>query len=297
MGFSIGQVVTIKHDLKCGYHYDAYLTYVMQKYAGYSTQITGIPRGCSFQLKIDDGVFNWSPDMLEGYTGFYIGNHVLVDGIERVIVNSDYRDSEKRYQCDNGCWYTESELGRIAGFDYSNQTPPESLNVGDYVVVDINPIIRDYGGNSDWRCDTRSDRLMYNGSVGKITKIITGFHYVLDVDDSVYYSGYMLKKIGAKSPLAVGDAVLCNTGNNIGIIESIEGDTCSVSFKTNKVSLPTGSVIKLNARDIKLRQDVFGVGKSGNIITGYYSKDLNKYFVMSENFMSGELFDGEFTLA
>lgn len=298
MRYKIGDTVRIKSDLTDGLHYCAGLINPMLKYSGKQAIVNGISRKGFYRLNIDTSGFFWSPDMLEGYTGFYIGNHVLIDGVERVIVDERICNDGKysqEYQLDDGRWYIESQLTRIDGFDYSKQTLPEEFNEGDYVVVNINDKVSCYGGtNSDYTFFVNQRHLFENGHIKRISNIYRNGYYYLDDSTASSFSSYVLKKVISVAP-KVGDNVIYVKDNSIYTVDKIEGNLCLCSSHTcTEIIVLNKDLFVLNPVNITLNRDVFGVGKSGDELIAYYLKDVDKCYVITETFISGELFPGEY---
>lgn len=301
MKYKIGDRVRIKPNITDELHYECAVVEEMVRYAGCSATVISYT-GKTYRLSVDNGVWAWSPDTLEGYTGFYIGNHVLVDGVEHVIANiktliseSEGVDPPRTYQLEDGNWYPESQLGRIEGFGYSKQTRPECFNVGDYVIVRVNESIEVYGGihSYDAAC-TRSNHRENNNRIAKIIEHGIGYKYFIDIDSENAYSGYMLEKISFVSPKP-GDTVLHMRSEKILTVETVSDETCVLSCCTSDETITENirDVMVMKPASAMLYQDVYGVGKAGDMISGYYQPEIRKFVVETANFISGELFPEE----
>lgn len=300
MKYKIGDRVRIKPNITDELHYECSVVEEMVRYAGCSATVLGCTDKI-YRLSVDNGVWAWSPDTLEGYTGFYIGNHVLVDGVEHAIIDiktiiseSKGVDPPRTYQLEDGNWYPESQLGRIEGFDYSKQTRPECFNVGDYVIVRVNRAIEVYGGLHSY--DTVYTQSNHRENNNRIARIIgkDSDRYEIDIDNKDVYSGYMLEKISFAPPKP-GDTVLHMKSKKIWTVETVSDETCVVSRNTS------AETITENIRDLMivkpasamLLQDVYGVGKARDVISGFYQPEIRKFVVETANFISGELFPEE----
>lgn len=298
MRYQIGDTVRIKSDLTVGLHYCAGLVNSMLICSGKQAIVDRISDKGFYRLNIDDAGFFWSPDMLEGYTGFYIGNHVLIDGVERVIVDIQIRNGDKylqEYQLDDGRWYIESQLTRIDGFDYSKQTLPEEFDIGDYVIVNINDKVNCYGGTySDYSFFVNERHLSENGRIKRISHIYRDGYCYLDNSTVGIFSSYVLKKVIPVAP-KVGDNVIYTKDNSIYTVDKIEGNLCLCpSHSRTGITVLNKDLFVLTPVNITLNRDVFGVGKSGDEVIAYSLKDVDRCYVITETFISGELFPGEY---
>jgi len=301
MKYKIGDRVRIKPNITDELHYECCVVEEMVRYAGCSATVLECT-GKTYRLSADDGSWAWSPDTLEGYTGFYIGNHVIVNGVERVIIDikttiseSKGVDPQRTYQLEDGNWYSESQLGHIEGFDYSKQTLPEGFNVGDYVIVRVNRSIGIYGGSySHNGVVTNSSHRENNNRMAKIIEHGIGYKYFIDIDSENAYSGYMLEKISFVSPKP-GDTVLHMRSEKILTVETVSDETCVLSCCTSDETITENirDVMVMKPASAMLYQDVYGVGKAGDVISGYYQPEIRKFVVETANFISGELFPEE----
>lgn len=301
MKYKVGDRVRIKPNITDELHYECCVVEGMVRYAGCSATVLCCT-GEAYRLSVDNGRYFWSPDTLEGYTGFYIGNHVLVNGVEYVIVNIRTTESisaevnpQRTYQLEDGNWYPESQLGRIEGLDYSKQTFSERFNVGDYVIVRVNESIEIYGGSySHGAVINRSWHKKNNNRIAKIIECGIGYKYFIDIDSGNVYSGYMLEKISFVSPKP-GDTVLRMRSEKIGTVETVSDETCVLSCRTSAETITENirDVMVVKPATAMLTQDVYGVGKARDVISGYYQPETRKFFVETANFISGELFPEE----
>lgn len=62
---SVGDKVTVLHDLKEGNYGDNYATNDMEVYAGKKAVITEIVWGGNYKIDVDGGKWNWTPEMFE----------------------------------------------------------------------------------------------------------------------------------------------------------------------------------------------------------------------------------------
>lgn len=269
MGYKIGDTVTIKSNLRYGYFYGALLVEEMLEYAGTTTTVERLTLSGNLVLS-DGGCWKWSPDMLEGFDGYYLGNHVILNGEETVIVNVK-RLPEDIYLTLDGVWHDKSEFEPIPGFDYSKETTPE-YKVGDVVQVNINPNIEAYGRTGD----LTGKLLEYNGLTSRITNISRGYYGISYKIKGcpVRFHGLALTLVDERPQYNVGDLVIyINHKARVVDNSELSSDLLKIDVDGEVKLVDVITISPLHNVTVKLNRDVFGIGTAGDIIKGFSTFD------------------------
>ena len=230
--------------------------------------------------------------MLEGFDGYYLGNHVILNGEETVIVNVK-RIPKDIYLTLDGVWHDKSEFEPIPGFDYSKETTPE-YKVGDVVQVNIDPNIEAYG-----RVGYSTDKLLeYNGLTSRITNISRndyGISYKIE-RCSVRCHGLTLTLIDERPQYNVGDLVVY-IDRKARVVDNSElsSDLLKIDVDGEVKLVDVISVSPLHNVTVKLNRDVFGVGTAGDIIKGFSTFD-GVVIDSPVKYMLPQLYIGEYSL-
>lgn len=218
---------------------------------------------------------------------FKVGDPVIYHG-EKTLVVYVYDETECHLR-DEEYPVLMDDLSPVDGVDYTKTKVP-IYEEGDLVVCKLAHFTSYYGALSANRTMTT-----YKNKIGVITNILSGFYlkeegsrYRCSFDDGEWaWNSLMLEKFESPT-FKKGD--IC--------IQITEGRLCV--FDGRKFENANGEApqafVPVTEKELKLESDVFGIGKKGDRITGYFSNYSDNVFAKANNkIVTNILYENEYT--